>query len=83
MADRVRRAVDGQIPGAEIDVLPAEYRWEAPDGTSILAHHLGEGYFGAAGLPEDPISAAVHLQKLGDGLAARRIVDILHRACGA
>lgn len=57
--------------GSEIDELPAEYRWEAPDGTAILAHHLGEGYFGAAGLPEDPISSAVYLQGLAGGLAAR------------
>ncbi len=57
--------------GSEIDELPAEYRWEAPDGTSMLAHHLGEGYFGACGLPEDPIGAAVYLQTLTDRLAKR------------
>ncbi len=57
--------------GSEIDDLPAEYRWESPDGTSILAHHLGEGYFGAAGLPEDPISAASFLRTLAEGLASR------------
>ncbi len=57
--------------GAEIDDLPAEYRWVAPDGTSVLVHHLGEGYFGACGLPEDPISAAVYLQSLTESLAER------------
>ena len=57
--------------GSEIDELPAEYRWVSPDGTSILAHHLGEGYFGACGLPDDPISGAVFLQELATGLAGR------------
>ena len=57
--------------GSEIDALPAEYRWEAPDGSSILCHHLAEGYFGAAGLPEDPISAAVYLQELAETLLKR------------
>ena len=37
--------------GDEIDTLPAEYLWEAPDGSAVLAHHLGEGYFAASGLP--------------------------------
>lgn len=54
--------------GSEIDELPAEYRWEAPDGTSVLAHHLGEGYFGACGLPEDPLAAAEFLRTLSEGL---------------
>jgi mannosylglycerate hydrolase len=57
--------------GAEIEDLPAEYRWQSPDGTSVLAHHLGEGYFGAAGLPQDPVNAAAFLSTLAGGLAAR------------
>lgn len=57
--------------GSEIDDLPAEYCWVAPDGTSVMVHHLGEGYFGACGLPEDPISAAVYLQSLTESLAER------------
>jgi len=57
--------------GAEIDDLPAEYLWEAPDGTAILVHHLAEGYFGAAGLPGDALSAALFLQKLATKLGAR------------
>jgi mannosylglycerate hydrolase len=57
--------------GNEIDSLPAEYRWVAPDGTSVLAHHLGEGYFGACGLPEDTLSAAVFLQDLALRLRER------------
>lgn len=54
--------------GSEIDELPAEYRWEAPDGTSVLAHHLKEGYFGACGLPEDPLAAAEFLRTLSERL---------------
>ena len=61
--------------GSEIDDLPAEYRWEAPDGTSVLAHHLGEGYFGACGLPEDPIAAAVFLRGVSDELVKRTTND--------
>jgi mannosylglycerate hydrolase len=57
--------------GNEIDALPAEYRWVAPDGTSVLAHHLAEGYFGACGLPEDTLSAAAFLQDLALRLARR------------
>jgi alpha-mannosidase len=57
--------------GNEIDQLPAEYRWEAPDGTSILVHHLSEGYFAAAGLPEDPMSAALFLERLATKLGQR------------
>jgi len=57
--------------GNEIDALPAEYRWAAPDGTSVLAHHLAEGYFGACGLPEDTLSAAAFLQDLALRLARR------------
>lgn len=57
--------------GSEIDDLPAEYRWESPDGTSVLAHHLGEGYFGACGLPDDPLAAAVFLEELAESLLKR------------
>ncbi|HAC81762.1 MAG TPA: hypothetical protein DCG06_15800 [Deltaproteobacteria bacterium] len=57
--------------GNEIDTLPAEYRWVAPDGTSVLAHHLAEGYFGACGLPEDTLSAAAFLQDLALRLRQR------------
>lgn len=34
--------------GAEWDRLPAEYDWVGPDGTTLLACHLGRGYFSAA-----------------------------------
>ncbi len=44
--------------GAEIDGLGGIYRWEAPDGSAVLAYHLREGYFTAADLPADPDDAA-------------------------
>ncbi len=31
--------------GVEIDALGPVYRWVAPDGSGVLAHHLAEGYF--------------------------------------
>jgi mannosylglycerate hydrolase len=34
--------------GNEIQELPAEYDWQAPDGSRIIACHLGKGYFSAA-----------------------------------
>lgn len=57
--------------GDEIADLPAEYLWEAPDGSAVLAHHLGEGYFAATGLPDDPMAAALFLQELAERLAKR------------
>ncbi len=57
--------------GDEIDTLPAEYVWEAPDGSTVLAHHLGEGYFAACGLPADPDAAAHFLAGVARTLAAR------------
>jgi len=44
--------------GDEIDRLGPVYRWEAPDGSSVLAYVLMRGYFSAAGLPADPDAAA-------------------------
>jgi mannosylglycerate hydrolase len=57
--------------GDEIAELPAEHVWEAPDGSAVLVHHLGEGYFAATGLPDDSIAAAVFLQGVVDRLAKR------------
>jgi alpha-mannosidase len=57
--------------GDEIDGLPAEYLWEAPDGSTVLAHHLAEGYFAASGLPTEPRAAAAMLTGLAERLAAR------------
>ena len=57
--------------GNEIDTLPAEYLWEAPDGSAVLAHHLSEGYFAACGLPTNPAAAAEFLTGVARTLAAR------------
>jgi mannosylglycerate hydrolase len=39
--------------GAELDKLGPLYRWTAPDGSSVRAWQLPEGYFAAAGLDAD------------------------------
>jgi alpha-mannosidase len=39
--------------GDELDSLGPIFRWLAPDGSSVLAYHLGRGYFAAAVLPRD------------------------------
>ncbi|HEV7525207.1 MAG TPA: glycosyl hydrolase-related protein [Acidimicrobiia bacterium] len=39
--------------GAELDKLGPLYRWSAPDGTSVRAWQLPEGYFSAGGLDTD------------------------------
>ncbi len=57
--------------------LPAEWRWEAPDGSVVLAHRLGEGYFAASGLPTDAEAAAGFLEELARGLAARSRNDVV------
>jgi mannosylglycerate hydrolase len=57
--------------GNEIDALPAEYLWEAPDGSAVLVHHLSEGYFAACGLPASTEAAAAFLADVARTLAAR------------
>jgi hypothetical protein len=57
--------------GNEIAELPAEYRWLAPDGSEVIACHLGQGYFNANGLPDDVGEAAERLQKVSESLAER------------
>jgi alpha-mannosidase len=45
--------------GSELDALPSEWRWLAPDGSAVLACHLAAGYFSAAtGPASEPASAA-------------------------
>jgi hypothetical protein len=36
--------------GSELDELGPQYLWRAPDGSSVRAWHLPEGYFSGAGL---------------------------------
>jgi mannosylglycerate hydrolase len=40
------------------------WQWRAPDGTEVLAWHLTDGYFGAAGLDGDPDVAAGRLAEV-------------------
>ncbi len=58
--------------GAEIERLPSEYDWLAPDGTALLACHLAKGYFAAASDPRaDVESAAGRIAGAAKELAAR------------
>jgi mannosylglycerate hydrolase len=58
--------------GNELDRLPAEWDWVAPDGTALLACHLGKGYFAAATDPRaDAESAAARIASAAKELAAR------------
>ena len=50
--------------GDEIDRLGPVWQWRAPDGTEVLAWHLTDGYFGAAGLDGDPDVAAGRLAEV-------------------
>jgi mannosylglycerate hydrolase len=57
--------------GDEIDRLPAEYLWEAPEGSSVVACHLAHGYGNAAALERDPSEAVKRLRPIVEALAAR------------
>jgi mannosylglycerate hydrolase len=59
--------------GSEIDELPAEYEWEAPDGSRVVACHLGKGYFCAATPPR------ADLPKSGE-LIAERAKELAERS---
>jgi len=54
--------------GDELDRLPPDYRWVAPDGSSMLACHLASGYFAAAQLGDDVGAAVTRLRVLGEQL---------------
>jgi mannosylglycerate hydrolase len=58
--------------GSEIDELPSEYDWEAPDGSRVVACHLGKGYFSAATAP------GIDLRQIG-ALIAERAQDLALR----
>ena len=51
--------------GNEIDTLPGEYDWVAPDGSRVAACHLGKGYFAAATAP------GADLERSGEIIADR------------
>lgn len=49
--------------GNELDQLPTEYRWIAPDGTGITACLMYRGYFNGALLPKD-VDKAIDVLKI-------------------
>jgi len=58
--------------GNELEQLPPEYDWVAPDGTALLACHLGKGYFAAATDPRaDVETSAARIAGAAKELAAR------------
>ena len=46
--------------GADLQDLRAEFWWQAPDGSRVLAHYLSESYSNAALLHPDPDRMALH-----------------------
>lgn len=58
--------------GDELDTLPPEYWWEGPDGSAIVACHLGKGYFCAATPPgADPDASGARIATTAKKLAER------------
>jgi hypothetical protein len=62
--------------GSELDDVAPTYRWTAPDGSAVVAHHLARGYFAAAGLPPEPDAAAAVLERLARTLATTEGPDM-------
>ncbi|MDX1648402.1 MAG: hypothetical protein R3263_00985, partial [Myxococcota bacterium] len=57
--------------GDERERLDAEWWWEAPDGSRVLACHLGKGYFNAQTAPgAEPEAAARRIAAAAKDLAA-------------
>ncbi len=50
--------------GNELDVLGPRWRWRAPDGSSVRALHLTEGYFNSARVPADTDEAVSALAEV-------------------
>lgn len=63
--------------GDEIEELPPVYRWVAPDGTSVVACHLTQGYFNAATLTDITADAVKRLRRAGEGLVAAGATRLL------
>lgn len=57
--------------GNEIDSLPAEYEWTAPDGSSIVACHLFKGYGNVSALPRDLRKAVSRMRPVAEDLLNR------------
>ena len=60
--------------GSELDSLAPVWRWAAPDGTTITACHLGEGYFAAAYLGADVDAAVTRMEKLAGTLGGTNVL---------
>lgn len=52
--------------GEDVDELRAEFWWEAPDGSRVLAHFLSETYSNAAVLGPDPARISFRHDRLSD-----------------
>lgn len=64
--------------GVEIDSLPPEWDWEAPDGSRVVACHLGKGYFAAATAPDmDLERGAALIAERARELVARTRSDVI------
>jgi alpha-mannosidase len=61
--------------GLELQKLPSEYRWVAPDGSSILACLLVRGYSNASQLPADVSQAVDRLGPLVEQLRKSATAD--------
>lgn len=61
--------------GDEIVELPAEYAWQAPDGSTVLACNLWRTYSNAAGLPADTERAVERLREVVEDLGKRTHSD--------
>lgn len=57
--------------GNEVERLPSEYEWVAPDGTGILACLLSKGYGNASALPREPARAVEQLKPVVEELMGR------------
>jgi mannosylglycerate hydrolase len=58
--------------GNEIDALAPEYDWKAPNGSQVIACHLGKGYFCAATAPGSDLRAS-------GGIIAERARELAER----
>ena len=64
--------------GSEIEELPSEYDWQGPDGSRIVACHLGKGYFSAAtAVGVDLEAISVLIAERAKDLAARTTSDVI------
>lgn len=62
--------------GDEIDRLGCEFRWQAPDGSEVLAIHQWDGYCNAAGLGFKEIWHAHTRRTVDLDLAVQKVKDL-------